>query len=63
MSEINFSNLGNLQKLNDTKMKNGIAVKDSLVALIAKIGEKITIRRADYFDNQNGLNFFMFILQ
>ena len=39
-------------------MKNGIAVKDSLVALIAKIGEKITIRRADYFDNQNGLNFF-----
>ncbi len=58
LSEINFSNLGNLQKLNDTKMKNGIAVKDSLVALIAKIGEKITIRRADYFDNKNGLNFF-----
>ena len=58
LSEINFSNLGNLQKLNDTKMKNGISVKDSLVALIAKIGEKITIRRADYFDNQNGLNFF-----
>ena len=24
LSEINFSNLGNLEKLNDTKMKNGI---------------------------------------
>ena len=39
-------------------MKNGIAVKDNLVNLIAKIGEKITIRRANFFDNQNGINFF-----
>ena len=42
----------------DFKMKNGIAVKDSLVALIAKIGEKIIIRRASFFDNKKGLNFF-----
>ena len=27
-------------------------VKDNLVNLIAKIGEKITIRRANFFDNQ-----------
>ncbi len=39
-------------------MKNGLTVKDSLVNLIAKIGEKISIRRAKYFDNTNGSNFF-----
>ena len=38
-------------------MKNGILVKDNLVNLIAKIGEKITIRRANFFDNSAGLNF------
>jgi len=58
LSEINFSTLGNLDKLNDSKMNNGISVKDSLVALIAKIGEKITIRRTNFFDNKKGLNFF-----
>ena len=39
-------------------MKDGQLVKDSLVNLIAKIGEKITIRRASFFDNSNGTNFF-----
>jgi translation elongation factor Ts len=58
LSEINFSILGNLDKLNDVKMKNGTPVKDSLISLIAKIGEKITIRRTNFFDNKKGLNFF-----
>ena len=58
LSEINFSSLGNLDKLNNFKMKNGISVKDNLVSLIAKIGEKITIRRANFFDNKDGLNFY-----
>ena len=58
LSEINFSTFGNLDKLNDSKMNNGISVKDNLVTLIAKIGEKITIRRTDFFDNKKGLNFF-----
>ena len=40
-------------------MKNGILVKDNLVNLIAKIGEKITIRRANFFDNSNGYKFFL----
>ena len=35
----------------------GYLVKDNLVNLIAKIGEKITIRRANFFDNSNGTNF------
>ena len=39
-------------------MANGILVKDNLVNLIAKIGEKITIRRADFFDNKSGTNFY-----
>ena len=58
LSEINFSNMGNLDKLNNTNMRNGTSVKDNLVALIAKIGEKITIRRSNFFDSKNGLNFF-----
>tara|TARA_X000001036_G_scaffold343662_1_gene323285 strand:+ start:63 stop:929 length:867 start_codon:yes stop_codon:yes gene_type:complete len=58
LSEINFSITGNLDKLNDVKMKNGTSVNDNLVSLIAKIGEKITIRRTNFFDNKNGLNFF-----
>ena len=57
LSEINFITKGNLEKLNDTKMSNGELVKDNLVNLIAKIGEKITIRRADFFDKLNGTNF------
>ena len=57
LSEINFSNKGDLNKLNETKMVNGNLVKDNLVSLIAKIGEKITIRRANFFDNLNGKNF------
>ena len=58
LSEINFKAKGNLNVLNETKMKNGNLVKDNLVNLIAKIGEKITIRRSNFFDNSNGSNFF-----
>ena len=58
LSEINFKIKGDLNKLNDTKMANGFLVKDNLVNLIAKIGEKITIRRANFFDNKKGLNFY-----
>ena len=58
LSEINFINKSDLNKINNSKMANGILVKDNLVNLIAKIGEKITIRRADYFDNLDGKNFF-----
>ena len=58
LSEINFLTKGNLDKLNSTKMNNGMLVKDNLVNLIAKIGEKITIRRANFFNNTNGTNFY-----
>jgi len=58
VSDINFLNKGELKKTNDSKMKNGTFVKDNLVSLIAKIGEKIIIRRSNFFDNKNGSNFF-----
>ena len=58
LSDINFSTKADVEKLNESKMANGILVKDNLVNLIAKIGEKITIRRANFFDNITGSNFF-----
>ena len=57
ISEINFKVKADLKKLNEMKMKDGAFVKDNLVSLIAKIGEKITIRRANFFDNKSGMNF------
>ena len=36
ISEINFLNKGNLEKINNSKMKNGLLVKDNLVSLISK---------------------------
>ena len=57
LSDINFVTKGNMDKLNEMKMGNGVLVKDNLVNLISKIGEKITIRRASFFDNSEGMNF------
>ena len=58
LSDINFSLKGDLDKLNTSKMANGTLVQDNLVNLIAKIGEKITIRRTDFFDSLTGSNYF-----
>ena len=58
LSDINFNAKGDLEKLNSSKMANGILVKDNLVNLIAKIGEKITIRRTNFFDSSAGSNYF-----
>ena len=58
LSDLNFNIKGDILKLNETKMQNDITVKDNLVNLIAKIGEKIIIRRANYINGTNGTNFF-----
>ncbi len=58
LSTINFNTKGDLEKLNKTKMSNGLSVEDNLISLIAKIGEKITLRRAKFFDDTKGSNFF-----
>ena len=57
LSELNFTTKADIKKLNESKMKNGDSVKNNLVNLISKIGEKITIRRANFFDNSAGVNF------
>ena len=58
ISEINFNKKGDLEKITSSNMKNNISVKDNLTDLISKIGEKITLRRAKYFDKKEGNNFF-----
>ena len=58
LSDINFISKGNLDLINKSKMKNSATVKENLVNLIAKIGEKISIRRTHFFDNSSGLNYF-----
>jgi elongation factor Ts len=56
VSVINFENKSDLLKLNKANMKNNLSVETNLIDLIAKMGEKITIRRAVFFDNLNGKN-------
>ena len=58
LSDLNFISKGILEDLNNCKMSNGLTVKESLVNLIAKIGEKISIRRSNFFDNKSGSNFY-----
>ena len=57
LSELNNQNSSDLEKLNKSKMVNGETVEDSLVALIAKMGEKITIGRSKTFDQSSAKNF------
>ena len=56
LSELNNQKNSNIEDLKASKMKNDVTVEDNLVALIAKIGEKITIGKAKTFENNDGLN-------
>ena len=57
LSEINNQCSSNLEILNNSKMLNGKTVEENLVALIAKIGEKITIGKLRTVENSNAQNF------
>ena len=57
ISEINNQVSSNLDELKKTKMKNSTSVDENLVALIAKIGEKITIGKAITISNSTSTNF------
>ncbi len=57
ISDLALSNSGNKEKMLNSKMKNQIVVKDNLINLISKIGEKISIRRIDSFNESELLNF------
>ena len=57
LSELNNQNNSNLENLKKSKMKNGSSVEDNLVALIAKIGEKITIGQSKTISNSSSTNY------
>ena len=57
LSELNDLNNSDLDKLNKSKMKNGKTVEDNLVALIAKMGEKITIGKVKTLSLSGATNF------
>ena len=57
LSELNNQNDSNLDNLKKAKMKNNSSVEDNLVALIAKIGEKITIGQTKTISNSSSTNY------
>ena len=57
LSEINNQCSSDKDELNKSAMANGKTVEENLVALIAKIGEKITIGRTSTIENSNSQNF------
>ena len=57
LSELNNAHSSNVEKLKNASMKNNKTVDENLIALIAKIGEKITIGRSRTFAEENSKNF------
>jgi elongation factor Ts len=56
LSELNNLKNSNIDDLKISKMSNGETVEDNIVALIAKIGEKITIGKTRTIENSGSLN-------
>jgi elongation factor Ts len=56
LSELNNLKSSNIDDLKSSKMSNGETVEDNIVALIAKIGEKITIGKTKTIENSGSLN-------
>jgi elongation factor Ts len=52
VSELALIKLGERNEILNSKMKNNKTVNDSLIDLVSKIGEKITIRRSAFADNK-----------
>ena len=57
LSEINNDCNSEIEKVKSSKMKNSQTVDENLVAIIAKIGEKITIGRSKTISHNNSINF------
>ena len=56
LSDLNNKVNSNVENLKTTKMSNGETVDNNLVALIAKIGEKITIGKTKTIENAGTVN-------
>tara|TARA_B110000438_G_C15799952_1_gene644630 strand:- start:957 stop:1826 length:870 start_codon:yes stop_codon:yes gene_type:complete len=57
ISELSLISTGKMEKIVNAIMKNKKKVSENLVSLIAKIGEKITLRRSDYIGSEKTVNF------
>jgi len=57
VSKLTFNNSGIMKNILVSKMSNKKNVKENLVDLISKIGEKITLRRSAFIGNENSINF------
>ena len=57
LSELNNKKNSNIEQLKNALMQNGKSVNDNLVALIAKIGEKITIGKTKTISNNSSTNY------
>ena len=57
LSDLNNQNDSNIENLKKEKMKNGETVENNLIALIAKIGEKITIGKTITISNSSSINY------
>ena len=57
LSDLNNEKNSDVDVLKKTLMKNGVSVEDNLVALIAKIGEKITIGKTKTISNSSSENY------
>ena len=57
LSDLNNQNDSNIEDLKKEKMKNGETVENNLIALIAKIGEKITIGKTITISNSSSINY------
>ncbi len=57
LSDLNNEKNSNIEELKKTRMKNGATVEETLVALIAKIGEKITIGKSKTISNSSSTNY------
>ena len=57
LSDLNNEKNSNIEDLKNTQMQNGKTVNDNLVALIAKIGEKITIGKTRTISNSSSTNY------
>ena len=57
ISKIALENYGKMENILNSKMENNINVKENLVTLISKIGEKISLRRCDFIESNKFVNF------
>ena len=57
LSKLCFKSKGDLNSLKKSRMDDGNTVDENIIKFISKIGEKITIRRCNFFDDEKFMKF------